>query len=46
VQTNLGAALAMSGLRPEAAAAFEKALKADPSNQAARDNLALLKGKQ
>jgi Flp pilus assembly protein TadD len=39
-EINLGAALAKTGNLTEAIAAFEKALKADPSNQTARDNLA------
>jgi Flp pilus assembly protein TadD len=38
--TNLGVALAMTGDLPGAVAAFESALRADPANQAARDNLA------
>jgi Flp pilus assembly protein TadD len=40
IQTNLGAALAMSGDVKGAIAAFEAALEIDPTNQPARDNLA------
>jgi Flp pilus assembly protein TadD len=40
LQTNLGTALAMAGNFKDAITAFEAALKADPSNQTARDNLA------
>jgi Flp pilus assembly protein TadD len=39
LQTNLGVALARSGDLKGAVAAFENALKADPDNQAARENL-------
>jgi len=41
VLTNLGAALASSGDLEAAVPAFEKALKVDPSNAVARENLAL-----
>ena len=44
LHNNLGIMLARTGDRAGAAAEFQAALKADPSNEAARRNLALASG--